>query len=95
MSRAHREETHAEALIRKRKVLPSGPWQNEPDALDWTHEGISCQLRRNDVGFNWCGYARVPDGHPWFSLHHEALYGVSLLGFLTHTLTGALEGTSR
>jgi hypothetical protein len=41
-----------------------GPWQTEPDRVDFTHAGLPCLLLRNHHGA-WCGYAAVPPGHPW------------------------------
>jgi len=40
-----------------------GPWQTEPDRVEWTHAGLPCLALRNHHG-NWCGYAAVPPGHP-------------------------------
>lgn len=42
---------------------PSGPWDNEPDRLDFEHAGLPCLLNRGSLGV-WCGYAAVPPGHP-------------------------------
>ncbi len=40
-----------------------GPWQTEPDRVEWEHAGVPCLVRRNQLGI-WCGYAAVPPGHP-------------------------------
>lgn len=40
-----------------------GPWQTEPDRVEWEHAGLPCLALRNHHG-NWCGYAAVPSGHP-------------------------------
>lgn len=45
-----------------------GPWQDEPDRVEWGHGGLPCLALRNHHG-NWCGYAAVAPGHP--------LHGVS------------------
>lgn len=47
-----------------------GPWQAEPDKVQWTDEatGIACLVVRNEVGA-LCGYVGVPDGHPWHGRH--------------------------
>jgi len=42
-----------------------GPWDNEPDRLDFIHAGFSCFILRNNHG-NWCGYVGVPEDHPDF-----------------------------
>jgi hypothetical protein len=41
-----------------------GPWQTEPDRLEWEHAGLPCLAVRSHHG-NWCGYAAVLPGHPW------------------------------
>jgi hypothetical protein len=48
-----------------------GPWQDEPDRVEWEHAGHPCLMLRNPVWGNWCGYAAVPPGHPWHGV--EAL----------------------
>lgn len=43
-----------------------GPWQDEPDALDWRDEatGFACAIRRNlMLTGSLCGYVGVPPGH--------------------------------
>lgn len=40
-----------------------GPWQDEPDRVEFEHAGLPCLMRRNPSGA-WCGYAAVPPGHP-------------------------------
>lgn len=44
----------------------SGPWDDEPDELEWTDPktDLPCWIRRGPVG-SLCGYVRVPEGHPW------------------------------
>jgi len=43
-----------------------GPWQDEPDRVEWRHRGLPCMAIRATLG-HWCGYIAVPPGH--------ALYG--------------------
>lgn len=45
-----------------------GPWQNEPDKIQWTDEktGLPCLAVRSDSGA-WCGYVGVTEGHPWYN----------------------------
>jgi hypothetical protein len=47
----------------------AGPWQHEPDKLQWVDEatGLDCLMVRNHGG-NWCGYVGVAEGHPWFGV---------------------------
>lgn len=42
-----------------------GPWDGEPDRLDFTHKGRACLLLRGPMG-SWCGYASVEKGHPFY-----------------------------
>jgi len=44
-----------------------GPWDDEPDKLEWEYSGFPCDIRRNHFG-SFCGYAGVPKEH--------ILYGV-------------------
>lgn len=43
-----------------------GPWQNEPDKVQWLDEatGLDCLIVRNNGGA-LCGYVGVPESHPW------------------------------
>lgn len=43
-----------------------GPWQDEPDAIDWRDEatGYACAIRRNLLlTGTLCGYVGIPPGH--------------------------------
>lgn len=42
----------------------AGPWQTEPDRVQWWHQGMPCLLLRGPFG-QWNGYVGVPVGHPW------------------------------
>lgn len=41
-----------------------GPWQGEPDRVEFKHAGLPCLMTRHPEHGNWCGYAAVPPGHP-------------------------------
>jgi hypothetical protein len=45
-----------------------GPWQTEPDELDWTDAatGLRCRIVRNPHMGMLCGYVGVPAKHPLF-----------------------------
>lgn len=49
-----------------------GPWNDEPDTLDFDHAGLRCAMRRNHAGA-WCGYVAVPEGHPLNGKEYDAL----------------------
>lgn len=59
------KQRHA-AAMKKVHELP-GPWQDEPDRLEWRSRGFACLVVRNIMGA-WCGYVGVPPGHPWFGV---------------------------
>lgn len=40
-----------------------GPWDGEPDRIEWEHAGRPCLMVRHPNG-HWCGYAAVDPGHP-------------------------------
>lgn len=45
----------------------AGPWDGEPDRIEFTASGYPCRMRRNAFGA-WCGYVGLPPGHPWHGL---------------------------
>ena len=49
-----------------RKGWPSGPWDGEPDKVQWPDEetGLPCLAVRHHRNGHWCGYVGVPPGHP-------------------------------
>lgn len=54
----------------------AGPWQTEPDRIEWEHVGLTCLMLRTDHMGNWCGYVAVPPGHPW----HGHRYSECVMG---------------
>lgn len=44
---------------------PLGEWDNEPDLVEWVHEGLNCVIRRNGLGA-LCGYVGVGKDHKFF-----------------------------
>lgn len=53
-----------------RKGWPSGPWDKEPDKVNWSYQGMDCMMVRNSFGA-WCGYVGVPKGHPFYEKDYE------------------------
>lgn len=43
-----------------------GPWQDEPDRLEWDYIGYPCLMLRNSDMGNWCGYVAIPPTHPYY-----------------------------
>jgi hypothetical protein len=65
-----------------------GPWQSEPDRLEWKDEktGLPCLIVRTGNG-HLCGYVAVPPGHPLHGLGYDACYDkadINVHGGLTY-----------
>lgn len=43
-----------------------GPWDLEPDYVEFEHCGFRCILKRFEHTGVWNGYVEVSDLHPWF-----------------------------
>lgn len=62
---------HATELAVDKSSWGEGPWQTEPDRVDFVHAGLAClALRHPDHGF-WCGYVGVPREHPDYGKQPE------------------------
>lgn len=62
-----------------------GPWQNEPDRLEFRLRGYPCLLQRNVwVSGAWCGYVAVPPKHPYYRKPYNKLNHVLVHGGLTY-----------
>lgn len=53
---------------------PSGPWDDEPDKIQWLDEatGFPCLIVRNRMG-GLCGYVGVPRGHRFYKVGYDAV----------------------
>jgi hypothetical protein len=49
-----------------------GPWQYEPDRLEFLHAGYACLIVRNNLG-NLCGYVGVDNTHPFYGKPYQDL----------------------
>lgn len=47
-----------------------GPWQDEPDKIQWQDEatGLPCLIVRVAESGHLCGYVGIAPGHPWYEL---------------------------
>jgi hypothetical protein len=54
-----------------RSGWPAGPWDGEPDRVEFEHAGLPCLLNRSHLGA-WCGYAAVSPGHALHGKSYEA-----------------------
>ncbi len=48
-----------------------GPWQTEPDRVEWRSHQFPCLIVRNDSCGNLCGYVGVPAMHPWYGKGYD------------------------
>lgn len=58
--------------LNKRELWGPGPWEDEPDQVEWSVGAYECRVYRNHDGF-LCGYVGLPSGHPWWGLSHDAV----------------------
>lgn len=54
----------AAELIVDKSTWGDGPWQTEPDRVDFVHAGFACMALRHPEHGHWCGYVGVPREHP-------------------------------
>lgn len=64
---------------------PQGPWDAEPDRIQWTTQAgyVGLAVRNSHFG-NWCGYVGVPQTHPYHGKHYDQV-NVSAHGGLTYS----------
>jgi hypothetical protein len=53
------------------KEWGDGPWQNEPDRLEFKSHGFDCLIQRVEWSGHLCGYVAVPEGHPYFGKNYN------------------------
>ena len=51
-----------------------GPWDSEPDHLEFEAHGFACTITRHSSHGHLCGYVDIPSGHPWNGVHYGALH---------------------
>jgi hypothetical protein len=65
--------TRVETMDRSRWAR--GPWDDEPDRIEWrTEVGYVGLVHRNAAGA-LCGYVAVPPGHPRHGVRYQDLFG--------------------
>jgi hypothetical protein len=75
--------------------LAPGPWQSEPDKIQWTDEatGLPCLIHRNPGPNHLCGYVGVTAEHPYYQKDDseigdiEAHGGVNYADFCAENVT--------
>lgn len=66
-----------------------GPWQSEPDRVDWRAHGFPCFVQRAWATGAWCGYAGVTEDHPLYGMD---LFEVPLLSHCGVTFAEPSQG---
>lgn len=62
-----------------------GPWNNEPDKVEWiSRSGLHVFVHRNGGG-GLCGYVAVPQQHPAYSVHCDSVDVESPHGGITYS----------
>jgi len=78
-----------------RSGFPPGPWDDEPDKIQWTTKaGLPGLIVRNSIG-SLCGYAAVNPGHPLHGTDYDkaqATYEITAHGGLTYSNTCQADG---
>lgn len=60
-----------------------GPWQNEPDKIQFKVGKYDALIVRSELSGALCGYLGVPEEHPWYGKDYSELE-VSVHGGLTY-----------
>ena len=60
-----------------------GPWQEEPDRIEWRDGEYVCLMLRNPSFGMWCGYVGLRSEHPWHGKGYDDIEGASVHGGLT------------
>lgn len=63
-----------------------GPWQDEPNRVDFEAHGFPCLLHRSPTSGGWCGYVAVPPGHCAYKKGYDDV-DVDVHGGLTYADT--------
>jgi len=71
-------------LQARKTSWPLGPWNDEPDRIDFKHVGLDCFIQRHSLGA-WCGYVGIPPSHPAYGRSCADLnYSIEIHGGLNH-----------
>jgi hypothetical protein len=75
-------QTSIQPLDIDRTKWGPGPWDGEPDRIDFEAHGFPCLMLRNSFGA-WCGYVAVPREHPAYGRGYDEME-VQVHGGLTY-----------
>lgn len=76
----------------EKELWGDGPWQNEPDRIEFEHEGFPCLIIRTQSGY-LCGYVAIESNHPDYDkdynevnveCHGGLTYGERCSGHICH-----------
>jgi hypothetical protein len=76
---------------------PSGPWDGEPDKVQWPDEatGLPCLAVRHQSSGHWCGYVGVGSDHRYYGINYDdcqvEVHGG--LTFASHCQPGGFESS--
>jgi hypothetical protein len=76
--------SHETTTVVDKSAWGEGPWQGEPDRVDFEHAGLPCFTNRHPRYGFWCGYAGVAPGHPHYGKNYQQLE-VEVHGGLTYS----------
>jgi hypothetical protein len=77
-------EQAAQAPSIDKSAWGDGPWQDEPDRVDFVHAGFACFANRRGDGLGFfCGYVGVPREHPAYGKNYNDV-DVEVHGGLTY-----------
>jgi hypothetical protein len=68
------DERLAKAQPIDKSAWGPGPWQAEPDRVEFEHLGLPCLIVRHERAGHLCGYVAVPPGHPWHGKNDSTVY---------------------
>ena len=74
---------NAETETIDRSKWGSGPWDAEPDRLEWEHASMPCLAVRHPTMGHWCGYVAVPQTHASYAASYDDV-NVNVHGGLTY-----------
>ena len=66
-------DEYEKRIAAARKTWPRGPWDAEPNRVEWRAHGLACLIVRSDGTGSLCGYVAVPPGHPAYGQDREAV----------------------
>lgn len=51
---------------------PPGPWDDEPDHMEWVYADFPCAILRSTSGA-LCGYVGLPSTHPYYNRDYDEI----------------------